>query len=320
MPAIFSLKRAIFSERILTAPATLRRDDMRNRLQNTGKVRAERRAARVMRPAHESGGLSRFLLCHCKVTASRLFGPASPTASPESEFLSHGCVASRGVCKGAPHKFRVSFASHHPGRLRRRDESKLPAGFASILCSPIRPTIFSFKGDLKRPDDSKVDAVDDDWDQVCQRSPPMTTFTKAWLLAACKRVLKPSGDALGDRLLSQHLPRRFDPPGSRILDSQRRGVAQIEPDAELPRPPVHQRPRDDDLGRPATRRRKRYTFNYEALEGRQRRRAGALRLDCCRFAPATSGLKALDGKKLHPTQKPEGAARARDPVELVEAR
>jgi hypothetical protein len=34
---------------------------------------------------------------------SRLLGPASPTASPESEFVSHGCVASRGVCKGAPH-------------------------------------------------------------------------------------------------------------------------------------------------------------------------------------------------------------------------
>ena len=40
---------------------------------------------------------------HCG--ASRLFSPASPTASPESEFLGHGCVASRGVCKGAPLKF-----------------------------------------------------------------------------------------------------------------------------------------------------------------------------------------------------------------------
>src|ERR1700709_1764577 len=37
--------------------------------------------------------------------ASRLFSPASPTASPESEYLSHGCVASRGACKGAPHSF-----------------------------------------------------------------------------------------------------------------------------------------------------------------------------------------------------------------------
>src|SRR6185437_12146958 len=35
--------------------------------------------------------------------ASRLVSPASPAASPESEYLSHGCVASRGVCKGAPH-------------------------------------------------------------------------------------------------------------------------------------------------------------------------------------------------------------------------
>jgi hypothetical protein len=49
--------------------------------------------------------LSRFLLCPVNVAVSRFVGPASPTASPESEFLSHGCVASRGVCKGAPHKF-----------------------------------------------------------------------------------------------------------------------------------------------------------------------------------------------------------------------
>src|SRR6266576_796048 len=55
-------------------------------------------------------------------TASRLFSPASPAASPESEYLSHGCVASRGVCKGAPHSIcvRPDFA-HHGRRLRRRD-------------------------------------------------------------------------------------------------------------------------------------------------------------------------------------------------------
>src|SRR3954469_13015358 len=54
--------------------------------------------------------------------ASRLFSPASPTASPESEYLSHGCVASRGVCKGAPHSICVgSGFAYRRRRLRRRD-------------------------------------------------------------------------------------------------------------------------------------------------------------------------------------------------------
>jgi len=34
-------------------------------------------------------------------------GPASPAASPEFRVLSHGCVASRGVLKGAPRSIRV---------------------------------------------------------------------------------------------------------------------------------------------------------------------------------------------------------------------
>src|SRR3954447_4608842 len=81
------------------------REEARNTLQSTANARSEPRARRDVRAIRESGGLSRFLLCRFNVTVSRLFGPASPTASPESEFLSHGRVASRGVSKGAPHKF-----------------------------------------------------------------------------------------------------------------------------------------------------------------------------------------------------------------------
>src|SRR3954452_5130826 len=108
MPAIFSGHRASFSERILSLFALRsqpQREETRNTLQNTANARSEPRARRDVRASHESGGLSRFLLCRFNVTVSRLFGPASPTASPESEFLSHGRVASRGACKGAPHKF-----------------------------------------------------------------------------------------------------------------------------------------------------------------------------------------------------------------------
>src|SRR5512139_2679866 len=46
-------------------------------------------------------------------------------------------------------------------------------------------------GDLLRPDNSKVDAVDDHWDQF-ESFETYDAFTRAWLLAA-RRVLKPNG-------------------------------------------------------------------------------------------------------------------------------
>ena len=51
---------------------------------------------------------------------------------------------------------------------------------------------------LTRPDQSKVDAVDDDWDKF-ESFAHYDMFTRAWLQAA-RRVLKPDGAHLGDRL------------------------------------------------------------------------------------------------------------------------
>ena len=52
------------------------------------------------------------------------------------------------------------------------------------------PYNLQLQGDLKRPDDSRVDAVDDDWDKFASFS-AYDDFTRAWL-AACRRVMKPS--------------------------------------------------------------------------------------------------------------------------------
>ena len=46
-------------------------------------------------------------------------------------------------------------------------------------------------GDLLRPDNSKVDAVDDDWDRFASFE-AYDVFTKAWL-SECRRVLKDDG-------------------------------------------------------------------------------------------------------------------------------
>jgi modification methylase len=53
------------------------------------------------------------------------------------------------------------------------------------------PYNLQLNGDLTRPDQSKVDAVDDDWDKFSDFA-SYDAFTKAWL-AECRRVLKPNG-------------------------------------------------------------------------------------------------------------------------------
>ena len=153
--------------------------------------------------------------------------------------------------------------------------AKLPAESVDLVFAD-PPYNLQLQGDLKRPDDSRVDAVDDDWDKFSSFA-AYDDFTRAWLIA-CRRVMKPAATLVGDRLLSQHLPRRRDPAGPGLLDPQRRGVAQVEPDAELSRAPLHQRARDPDLGRPR-RRRQGLHLQLRGAQSRQRGRAGALGLD-----------------------------------------
>src|SRR5215204_7080654 len=68
--------------------------------------------------------------------------------------------------------------------------SKLPAGSVDLVFAD-PPYNLQLKGDLKRPDESHVDAVNDDWDKFSSFA-AYDDFTRAWLLA-CRRVLKPSG-------------------------------------------------------------------------------------------------------------------------------
>src|SRR4051812_16555656 len=68
--------------------------------------------------------------------------------------------------------------------------AKLPAECADLIFAD-PPYNLQLQRDLKRPDDSKVDAVDDDWDQFASFA-AYDDFTRNWL-SACKRVLKPSG-------------------------------------------------------------------------------------------------------------------------------
>src|SRR6195952_933302 len=67
--------------------------------------------------------------------------------------------------------------------------AKLPAE-SVVLWFADPPYNLQPQGDLKRPDNSRVDAVDDDWDKFSSFA-AYDDFTRAWLLA-CRRVMKPS--------------------------------------------------------------------------------------------------------------------------------
>src|SRR3954466_1151172 len=68
--------------------------------------------------------------------------------------------------------------------------SKLTAGSVDLVFAD-PPYNLQLQGDLKRPDHSRVDAVDDDWDKFASFA-DYDAFTRQWL-QACQRVLKPAG-------------------------------------------------------------------------------------------------------------------------------
>ncbi|MEM7059329.1 MAG: site-specific DNA-methyltransferase [Pseudomonadota bacterium] len=162
------------------------------------------------------------------------------------------------------------------------------------------PYNLQLKGDLHRPNNSRVDAVDDAWDQFDSFA-AYDAFTRAWLGEA-RRILKPDGaiwvigsyhnvfrlgtalQDLGFWILNDVVWRKTNPMpnfrGKRLTNAHETLIWAAPSDAAKP------------------------TFNYDALkelnDGLQMRSDWVL--------PICSGgerLKGRDGAKAHPTQKPE---------------
>ncbi|MBL4666531.1 MAG: site-specific DNA-methyltransferase, partial [Sneathiella sp.] len=68
--------------------------------------------------------------------------------------------------------------------------NSLPEKSVDMICAD-PPYNMQLSGDLRRPDGSRVDAVDDHWDQF-ESFKAYDRFTHDWLTAA-KRVLKDNG-------------------------------------------------------------------------------------------------------------------------------
>src|SRR2546430_756411 len=207
----------------------------------------------------------------------------------------------RGASARAP---RVSLKSVETNRILVGDciaeMAKLPTESVDLVFAD-PPYNLQLQGDLKRPDVSRVDAVDDAWDKFSTFS-AYDDFTRAWLMA-CRRVMKREATLwvigsyhnifrvgailqdLGFWILNDVVWRKSNPMpnfrGRRFTNAHETLIwAAREPGG------------------------KGYTFNYEALkagnEGVQVRSDWTVAL-----CTGEERLKGENGKKLHPTQKPE---------------
>jgi len=89
-------------------------------------------------------------------------------------------VSRRGASVGAPREVFEPSAAHRVvvGDCVAEME-KLTAGSVDLVFAD-PPYNLQLQGDLKRPDDSRVDAVDDDWDKFSSFA-AYDEFTRAWL-------------------------------------------------------------------------------------------------------------------------------------------
>ena len=117
----------------------------------------------------------------------------------------------------------------------------LPAKSVDLIFAD-PPYNLQLGGDLARPDGSHVDAVTDDWDKFDS----LSAYDRIHARMARRGEARAERQwrDLGDRQLPQHLQGRLGDPGSRLLDSQRHRVAQIQPDAQFQGYALHQRARD----------------------------------------------------------------------------
>jgi modification methylase len=157
-------------------------------------------------------------------------------------------------------------------------------------------------GDLVRPDNSHVDAVDNDWDKFDSFA-AYDTFTRAWLKAA-RRVLKPDGAiwVIGSYHNIFRVGAAIQDLGFWILNDVVWNKSNPMPNFKGTRlANAH----ETLIWAARSKEQKRYTFNYDALKTAND--DIQMRSDWWTFPICSGGerMKNADGKKSHPTQKPE---------------
>jgi modification methylase len=175
----------------------------------------------------------------------------------------------------------------------------LPEGSVDLVFAD-PPYNLQLRGDLHRPDNSRVDAVDDAWDRFTGFE-AYDRFTRAWL-AEARRLLKPTGAlwVIGSYHNIFRVGAAVQDAGFWILNDVVWRKANPMPNFRGKRlTNAHETLLWASRAEGA-----RYTFNYEALkalnEGVQMRSDWVLPL-----CTGAERLKDAAGEKAHPTQKPE---------------
>ena len=177
--------------------------------------------------------------------------------------------------------------------------NKLPAESIDLIFAD-PPYNLQLNKELSRPDQSKVHGVNESWDQFDSIS-DYDKYTNLWMNAA-KRILKPNGamwvigsyhnifrlgyimQDLGFWMLNDLIWRKVNPMpnfrGRRFTNAHETLIWASKSSSS------------------------KYTFNYEAMKSLN----GDLQMRSDWLIPICTGeerLKNIDGKKVHPTQKPE---------------
>jgi modification methylase len=163
------------------------------------------------------------------------------------------------------------------------------------------PYNLQLNGDLHRPDQSKVDAVDDAWDQFDSFA-AYDAFSRAWLLAA-RRVLKPNGTiwVIGSYHNIFRVGSTLQDLGFWILNDVVWRKTNPMPNFRGRR---FQNAHETLIWASRDQNGKGYTFNYDALKAAN----DDVQMRSDWLFPICTGAERLkndNGDKLHPTQKPE---------------
>jgi modification methylase len=178
--------------------------------------------------------------------------------------------------------------------------NKLPEKSVDLVFAD-PPYNLQLGGDLLRPDNSRVDAVDDDWDRFASFE-AYDAFTRDWL-AGCRRVMK--DDATLWVIGSYHNIFRV---GSVLQDLGFWVLNDIVWRKSNPMPNFKgtrfTNAHETMIWAAKSRGQRRYTFNYDALKVSN----DDLQMRSDWLIPLCTGeerVKGEDGQKAHPTQKPE---------------
>ena len=174
----------------------------------------------------------------------------------------------------------------------------IPSGTIDMIFAD-PPYNLQLGGDLDRPDGSRVDAVDDDWDKFASFS-SYDDFTREWLGEA-RRILKPNGSiwVIGSYHNIFRVGTAMQDAGFWILNDIVWRKSNPMPNFKGTRfTNAHETLIWASMGEKA-----KYTFNYRAMKTLN----DELQMRSDWSFPICGGQERLkkDGHKAHPTQKPE---------------